>query len=55
MYVIYLGWRLFDDDRVSAFVFDKDLNQSDAYVLFYRHRCLPVNLTIHERTQSCSS
>lgn len=44
----FLGWRNFDDEHVSSLPYDKDLARSDAYVLFYRHRHLPVNLVIDE-------
>lgn len=42
------GWRNFDDEHVSALSQDKDLVRSDAYVLFYRHRHLPVELLLDQ-------
>ncbi|CAF1390884.1 unnamed protein product, partial [Rotaria magnacalcarata] len=45
-------WRNFDDERVSSLSYDKELVRPDAYVLFYRHRNLPLNLTINEQTAS---
>lgn len=47
--LLLAGWRQFDDDRVTAFGHDKDLIRPDAYVLFYRHRHLPVNLRLEEQ------
>ncbi len=47
-----LGWRNFDDEHVSTLSQDKDLVRSDAYVLFYRHRHLPVNFQINEQNSS---
>ncbi|CAF3581966.1 unnamed protein product [Rotaria sp. Silwood1] len=47
-----IGWRNFDDERVSSLSYDKDLVRSDAYVLFYRHRNLPINLVINEQNSS---
>lgn len=49
--LLNLGWRNFDDERVSTLTNLKDLVKSDAYVLFYRHRNLPVNFTIPEQAQ----
>jgi hypothetical protein len=49
---LFLGWRNFDDEHVSLLPQDKDLVRSDAYVLFYRHRHLPVNLIINEQNPS---
>ena len=49
------GWRNFDDEHVSSLSQDKDLVRSDAYVLFYRHRHLPVpaNFSLdHQQQQS---
>lgn len=53
----FLGWRQFDDSRVTTVHSENDLNRSDAYVLFYRHRHLNVDLPttkseINERNQS---
>ncbi|UJR15384.1 hypothetical protein I4U23_002332 [Adineta vaga] len=50
-----IGWRNFDDEHVSALSYDKDLVRSDAYVLFYRHRHLPVNFVTNESTSLSSS
>ena len=50
-----LGWRNFDDEHVSSIAHDKDLVRPDAYVLFYRHRHLPVNVVINERNTSVIS
>ncbi|CAF1580390.1 unnamed protein product [Rotaria magnacalcarata] len=47
-----IGWRNFDDERVSSLSYDKELVRPDAYVLFYRHRNLPLNLTINAQTAS---
>jgi len=46
-----IGWRNFDDERVSSLSNVKDLVRSDAYVLFYRHRNLPVNFSVQEQLQ----
>ncbi|UJR31273.1 hypothetical protein I4U23_018773 [Adineta vaga] len=46
-----IGWRQFDDTRVSSLTNVKDLIRSDAYVLFYRHRHLAVNFTVQEQIQ----
>jgi ubiquitin C-terminal hydrolase len=46
-----IGWRTFDDERVSALSNVKDIVRSDAYVLFYRHRHLSVNFSIQEQLQ----
>ncbi len=46
-----IGWRQFDDERVSTLPNVKDLVRSDAYVLFYRHRNLPVNFALQEQLQ----
>lgn len=46
-----LGWRQFDDTRVSSLVNVKDLIRSDAYVLLYRHRHLTVNFPVQEQVQ----
>jgi hypothetical protein len=48
----FLGWRNFDDEHVSSLSNEKDLVRSDAYVLFYRHRYLPVDFLLHEQNQS---
>jgi hypothetical protein len=48
----FLGWRNFDDEHVSSLTNEKDLVRSDAYVLFYRHRHLPVDFLLHEQNQS---
>jgi len=48
----FLGWRNFDDEQVSSLPQDKDLVRSDAYVLFYRHRYLPVNFRFNEQKSS---
>ncbi|CAF3858722.1 unnamed protein product [Rotaria magnacalcarata] len=50
-----IGWRLFNDQSVSSFANDKDLVRSDAYVLFYRHRNLPVQFTLQEQLQRALS
>jgi hypothetical protein len=50
-FIIYIGWRHFDDERVSQFSNPKDLVRSDAYVLFYRHRNLTVNFSIENQLQ----
>ncbi|CAF0984223.1 unnamed protein product [Adineta steineri] len=47
-----IGWRNFDDEHVSSLSNDKDLVRSDAYVLFYRHRHLPVHLNVNEQNSS---
>ncbi len=49
--IIFIGWRQFDDERVSSLTNVKDLVRSDAYVLFYRHRNSPVTLTIKEQLE----
>jgi len=46
-----IGWRYFDDERVSSLANVKDLVRSDAYVLFYRHRNLSINLSLQEQLQ----
>ncbi|CAF1053922.1 unnamed protein product [Adineta ricciae] len=46
-----LGWRQFDDTRVSPLANVKDLIRSDAYVLLYRHRHLKVNFAVQEQVQ----
>ncbi|CAF3885372.1 unnamed protein product [Adineta steineri] len=46
-----IGWRNFDDERVSSLTNVKDLVRSDAYVLFYRHRSLSVDFTVQEEIQ----
>jgi hypothetical protein len=46
------GWRNFDDEHVSLLPHDKDLVRSDAYVLFYRHRHLPVDLIVNQESSS---
>lgn len=48
---LLIGWRNFDDERVSSLSNVKDLIRSDAYVLFYRHRNLPVNFSVQEQLQ----
>ncbi|CAF1282003.1 unnamed protein product [Rotaria sordida] len=50
-----IAWRNFDDERVSTLSYEKDLARSDAYVLFYRHRHLPVNFVINEQNTSPTS
>ncbi|CAF4207350.1 unnamed protein product, partial [Rotaria sp. Silwood2] len=50
-----IGWRNFDDERVSSLSCDKDLVRSDAYVLFYRHRNSPINLVMNEQNTSPTS
>jgi hypothetical protein len=50
-YIVYVGWRNFDDERVSPLANVKDLVRSDAYVLFYRHRNLPVNFVIKDQLE----
>ncbi len=52
LFYLVEGWRNFDDEHVSSLSNDKDLVRSDAYVLFYRHRHLPVNLTLNESNSS---
>ena len=49
-----IGWRNFDDEHVSSLSNDKDLVRSDAYVLFYRHRHLPVEHLLNEQHSSSS-
>jgi len=41
-----IGWRNFDDERVSNLGNEKDLNRPDAYVLFYRHRHLSIDFNL---------
>ncbi|CAF1633950.1 unnamed protein product [Adineta ricciae] len=50
-----IGWRNFDDEHVSSLSYDKDLVRSDAYVLFYRHRHLPVNLAMSDNNVPLAS
>jgi hypothetical protein len=50
-FIIFIGWRNFDDERVSTLSNVKDLVRSDAYVLFYRHRNLSVNFSVQEQLQ----
>ena len=52
---LFLGWRHFDDTRVSSLVNVKDLIRSDAYVLLYRHRHLTVNFAVQEPDQRTST
>jgi len=52
-----IGWRHFDDSHVTTVHLENDLNRSDAYVLFYRHRRLNIDLPtpkpeINEQNQS---
>lgn len=47
-----ISWRNFDDEHVSSLAADKELVRSDAYVLFYRHRYLPVQLLFNEQNPS---
>lgn len=44
LFVSRLAWRHFDDSRVTSVLSEKDLAGPDAYVLFYRHRHLQINL-----------
>ena len=48
---MFVGWRNFDDDRVSTLSNVKDIVRSDAYVLFYRHRHLAVNFSEQEQLE----
>jgi hypothetical protein len=50
-FLVDLGWRNFDDERVSSLSNVKDLVKSDAYVLFYRHRNLSINFSVQEQIQ----
>ncbi len=50
-FLVSVGWRQFDDERVSTLPNVKDLVRSDAYVLFYRHRNLQVNFPLQEQLQ----
>ena len=50
-----VGWRHFDDDRVTTLSNVKDIVRSDAYVLFYRHRHLAVNFSLQEQLQHVST
>lgn len=48
---MHVGWRNFDDERVSTQSNVKDIVRSDAYVLFYRHRHLAVNFPEQEQME----
>ena len=50
-----LGWRNFDDEHVSLLSHDKDLVRPDAYVLFYRHRHLTVELGLDDAVPSVNT
>ena len=43
---LFVGWRNFDDEYVTSLASEKELNRPDAYVLFYRHRNLPIQLNL---------